>query len=136
MPDAGCQDAPPSSEISTPATAPSASAAVPRTVTRRPTYPPFLLHVASKRAPWRLLLLPFVFLSLLAYAAKVIDRAKLKEINHRLLLAGQGPVAVASWLRALVPVAAKARVKHWEQHSQRGTQAATVLRALRDRLGG
>ena len=57
-----------------------------RTVTRRPTYTPFLLHCALRRAPWRLLSLPLVGLSLLAYATKLIDRAKLKEINHRLLL--------------------------------------------------
>ena len=57
-----------------------------RTVTRRATYTPFLLHCAVRRAPWRLLLLPFAALSMLAYAAKLIDRARLKEINHRLLL--------------------------------------------------
>ena len=59
-----------------------------RTVTRRATYTPFLLHCAVRRAPWRLLLLPFVLLSMLAYAARLIDRAKLKEINHHLLLGG------------------------------------------------
>ena len=57
-----------------------------RTVTRRATYTPFLLHCALRRAPWRLLLLPFVLLSMLAYVARLIDRAKLKEINHHLLL--------------------------------------------------
>ncbi|MBA3666990.1 MAG: HAD-IB family hydrolase [Sphingomonas sp.] len=57
-----------------------------RTVTRRATYTPFLLHCALHRAPWRLLLLPIVGLSMLAYVAKAIDRARLKEINHRLLL--------------------------------------------------
>ena len=57
-----------------------------RTVTRHATYTPFLLHCALRRAPWRLLLLPFVIGSMLAYLAKLIDRAKLKEINHRLLL--------------------------------------------------
>ena len=57
-----------------------------RTVTRHATYTPFLLHCASRRAPWRLLLLPFVLLSMLAYAVKLIDRGRLKEINHRLLL--------------------------------------------------
>ena len=59
-----------------------------RTVTRRPTYTPFLLHCAVRRAPWRLLFLPLVLLSMLAYLAKVIDRAELKQINHRLLLGG------------------------------------------------
>jgi len=57
-----------------------------RTVTKRPTYTPFLLHCATRRAPWRLLFLPLVLLSMFAYAARLIDRAKLKEINHHLLL--------------------------------------------------
>lgn len=57
-----------------------------RTVTRRATYTPFLLHCAMRRAPWRLLFVPLVLLSMLAYVAKLIDRARLKEINHRLLI--------------------------------------------------
>jgi HAD superfamily hydrolase (TIGR01490 family) len=57
-----------------------------RTLTRRATYTPFLIHCAMRRAPWRLLLLPLVVVSVLAYAVKIIDRGKLKEINHRLLL--------------------------------------------------
>ena len=57
-----------------------------RTVTRRATYTPFLLHCALHRAPWRLLSLPLVAGSMLAYVARLIDRAKLKEINHHLLL--------------------------------------------------
>lgn len=59
-----------------------------RTVTRHATYTRFLLHCAVRRAPWRLLFLPLVAGSMLAYAARLIDRAKLKEINHRLLLGG------------------------------------------------
>ena len=57
-----------------------------RTVTRHATYTPFLLHCARRRAPWRLLFLPLVALSMLAYVTRLIDRAKLKEINHHLLL--------------------------------------------------
>lgn len=57
-----------------------------RTVTRHATYTPFLLHCAARRAPWRLIFLPLVVGSMLAYVAKLIDRARLKEINHRLLL--------------------------------------------------
>jgi len=57
-----------------------------RTVTRRATYTPFLLHCALHRAPWRLLFLPLVAGSMLAYVARLIDRAKLKEINHHFLL--------------------------------------------------
>ena len=57
-----------------------------RTVTRHATYTPFLLHCARRRAPWRLIFLPLVAVSMLAYVARLIDRAKLKEINHHLLL--------------------------------------------------
>ncbi|MFL6842993.1 MAG: HAD family hydrolase [Sphingomicrobium sp.] len=60
-----------------------------RTVTRRATYTPFLLHCAMQRSPWRLLFLPLVAVSMLAYVARLIDRARLKEINHRLLLGGK-----------------------------------------------
>jgi HAD superfamily hydrolase (TIGR01490 family) len=57
-----------------------------RTVTRHATYTPFLLHCAMRRDPWRLLFLPLVLISMLAYVLKLIDRGRLKEINHRLLL--------------------------------------------------
>jgi len=57
-----------------------------RTVTRHATYTPFLLHCAVRRAPWRLLFLPIVAGSMLAYAGRLIDRARLKEINHQLLI--------------------------------------------------
>ena len=60
-----------------------------RTVTRRATYTPFLLHCAIRRSPWRLVLLPFVLASMLAFVTKLIDRGRLKEINHRLLLGRQ-----------------------------------------------
>jgi len=59
-----------------------------RTVTKRATYTPFLLHCARRRAPWRLLFLPIVLLSMIAYLLKLIDRGRLKEINHHLLLGG------------------------------------------------
>ena len=57
-----------------------------RTVTRHATYTPFLLYCAARRSPARLALVPLAALSMLAYAAKAIDRGRLKEINHRLLL--------------------------------------------------
>jgi HAD superfamily hydrolase (TIGR01490 family) len=60
-----------------------------RTVTKRATYTPFLLHCAVRRSPWRLLFLPAVLLSMLAYALRLIDRGRLKEINHHLLLGGR-----------------------------------------------
>lgn len=57
-----------------------------KTVTRFPTYTPFLIHAARTREPWRLLLLPFVFVTILLYGARLIDRGQLKEMNHRLLV--------------------------------------------------
>lgn len=57
-----------------------------RTVTRQATYTPFLLHCARRRQPWRLGLTPIAALSMLAYLGRAIDRSRLKEINHALLL--------------------------------------------------
>jgi HAD superfamily hydrolase (TIGR01490 family) len=57
-----------------------------RTLTKRGTYTPFLIHAALRLAPWRLVLLPAAQAAKLAYAMKFIDRKRLKEINQRLLL--------------------------------------------------
>jgi HAD superfamily hydrolase (TIGR01490 family) len=60
-----------------------------RTITRRATYTPFLVHAALRLAPWRLALFPAVLLAMAAYGLKLIDRGRLKEINYRLLV-GRG----------------------------------------------
>ena len=60
-----------------------------RTITRRETFTPFLLHAALSLAPWRLVLVPAVLLSTMLYAVRLIDRGRLKEINYRLLV-GRG----------------------------------------------
>ena len=60
-----------------------------KTITRNATFTPFLIHAALRLGPWRLALLPIVFISVLAYAAKLIDRGRLKEINYTLLV-GRG----------------------------------------------
>lgn len=70
-----------------------------RTVTRRPTYTPFLIHAARALAPWRLLLWPLVGVAALAYAAKRIDRTRLKELMHGWLL---GPALDPARLRTVV----------------------------------
>jgi len=57
-----------------------------RTVTRRATYTPFLLHCARRRQPWRLALTPVAALSMLGYVGRAISRSRLKEINHALML--------------------------------------------------
>jgi HAD superfamily phosphoserine phosphatase-like hydrolase len=62
-----------------------------RTVTRGPTFGPFLWHALWRLAPWRALLAPLAGLATLAYALKLIDRARLKEWNYRLLIGHVAP---------------------------------------------
>lgn len=69
-----------------------------KTVTRRPTYTPFLLHAARTRGVWRLLLLPFVMVTLALYATRLISRGRLKEMNHALLIGRALPPAEAATL--------------------------------------
>jgi HAD superfamily hydrolase (TIGR01490 family) len=64
-----------------------------RTVTRTGTYTPFLLHAARAIAPWRLAFAIAVPFTMAAYALKLIDRRRLKELNQRLLIGGRVPRA-------------------------------------------
>ncbi len=57
-----------------------------RTITRRATYTPFLIHCAVRRQQWRLLLVPIVVLAMLSYLVGAFDRGKLKEICQALLI--------------------------------------------------
>ena len=57
-----------------------------KTITRVPTYPGFLRHAALRLAPWRLILLPIVGLTVIGYGLKLLDRQRLKELNQRILL--------------------------------------------------
>ncbi|PTQ10834.1 HAD-IB family hydrolase [Sphingomonas oleivorans] len=85
-----------------------------RTITRTGTYTPFLLHAARRLAPWRLLLAPAAFGAMVAYAAKLIDRKRLKEINHSLLLGDHLPAA------ALRPVTAAFAELIWKTNIHPG----------------
>lgn len=64
-----------------------------KTITRKATWTPFLIHAAMARAPWRLILLPAAGLASLLYLVKAIDRARLKEVTHRLMLGRTIPPA-------------------------------------------
>lgn len=79
-----------------------------RTITRRGTYTPFLLHTAFRMAPWRLVFAPLVLLAMIAYRAGVISRDRLKETMHHLLIGKhmartQVDAFAASFAEALVP---------------------------------
>jgi HAD superfamily hydrolase (TIGR01490 family) len=57
-----------------------------RTITRRGTYTSFLLHVALRRARWRLMFVPLIPFVMISYVLKLISRTKLKEINQALMI--------------------------------------------------
>ena len=62
-----------------------------RTITRLPTWSAFLLHAAKTRAPWRLALVPAAALAAVAHKGGLMNRDRLKEVMHRLLIGGAVP---------------------------------------------
>ena len=70
-----------------------------RTITRIPTWTPFLLRAAWEMAPWRLGLIPVIGLAALGRAVGLHDRDRLKTIMHRYLL---GPKVDPRKLAAVV----------------------------------
>lgn len=59
-----------------------------RTITVRPTYARFLLWLALRNNPVRLLALPLSAVAGLCYLLRIVSRDELKQINQRLLLGG------------------------------------------------
>lgn len=57
-----------------------------RTITRSGTMSGFLLHVLARRQRWRAALVPLTGIAGLAYAARLVDRRRLKAINLALLV--------------------------------------------------
>ncbi|QNQ12205.1 HAD-IB family phosphatase [Sphingomonas alpina] len=57
-----------------------------KTITVAPTWTGFLIGTARLRAPWRLALLPLAGLAVGAYALKLLDRARLKQVTQHLLI--------------------------------------------------
>jgi HAD superfamily hydrolase (TIGR01490 family) len=56
------------------------------TITRFPTYTPFLIGAATARTRWRWALIPFLIPFLVGYAMKLVDRKLLKQTMHALML--------------------------------------------------
>jgi HAD superfamily hydrolase (TIGR01490 family) len=71
-----------------------------RTVTRGPTFGPFLWYAMRRLAPWRALLAPLSALATLAYGLKLIDRGRLKEWNYRLLVGRADPARLEQVIQA------------------------------------
>eukprot|EP01037_Dinobryon_pediforme_P027575 gene27575-30514_t len=97
-----------------------------KTITYAPTWTSFLVHTAKTEAPWRLALLPVAALATLGYAARLIGRARLKEITHRLLL---GPALPE-------PVAARAAARFAERVVGSGVYAGALAQIAEDRAAG
>lgn len=64
---------------------------VDRTLTRLPTYSAFLIFAALRARPWRLFLLPIIMPWMLAYAARLIDRRRLKAMMYWIALGRRLP---------------------------------------------
>jgi HAD superfamily hydrolase (TIGR01490 family) len=62
-----------------------------KTITRKATWLPFLVHAAGTAAPLRLALLPIAGLMTLGYALKLYDRGRLKELTQGLMLGRRLP---------------------------------------------
>jgi len=57
-----------------------------RTITRGGSWVPWLMFWLRREAPWRVLMLPLLGLSMAGYAAKLLDRGQLKALGHLLLM--------------------------------------------------
>lgn len=62
-----------------------------KTITRAPTWTRFLIHYAWANAPWRLALLPLAGLIAAGHPLRLLDRARLKEATHRLMIGARTP---------------------------------------------
>ncbi|GAA0662150.1 HAD superfamily hydrolase (TIGR01490 family) [Sphingomonas insulae] len=78
-----------------------------RTITRAPTWTPFLLHAVTHHAPWRLALLPAVIGAAALRALGLIHRDRLKQVMHRAALGTLTPARAehiaAGWLARFGP---------------------------------
>jgi HAD superfamily phosphoserine phosphatase-like hydrolase len=72
-----------------------------KTITRKATFGPFVAHVLRHYRPWRAIFLPLMVLFGLLYGLKLIDRARLKELNLWLLIGSRiNPAHLAAIARS------------------------------------
>jgi HAD superfamily hydrolase (TIGR01490 family) len=118
-----------------------------RTITRRPTYGPFMWFALTRLAPWRLALTPVVIVTTLAYLAGLIDRGRLKEVNFRMLVGRVAPARLERiveafadrQLRTNIMAGARARLAEDKAAGRRLVLATASYRlyaaAIAQRLG-
>ena len=96
------------------------------TITRRPTLLPFLLTAALRLAPWRAALLPAAAGATLGYKLGLVDRARLKEVNQRMLLG-----------RAVDRKRLDPHARRWAERTvRRGLKPGAVRQIAADRAAG
>lgn len=116
-----------------------------KTITVSPTWTPFLIETAATLAPWRLLLLPAAAVTTLGYALGMIDRGRLKEMTHRMLIGGQmdparlATVAAAFAAKVSLRPGAALQIEHDRAAGYRIVMATASYRvyaqAIAERLG-
>jgi HAD superfamily hydrolase (TIGR01490 family) len=119
-----------------------------RTLSRLPSWTPFLLFAVLRISPWRVVLLPFVLIPLSLYGARLISRGRLKEMMQALVLGPRVPSArMASISNAFADrmltsglFAEGVDLIHAEQAAGHVVMIATAscefyMRAIADRLG-
>ncbi len=78
-----------------------------RTITRLPTWTPFLLHAVTHYAPWRLALLPVVLGAATLKGMGLLHRDRLKQVMHRAALGtldrDRAAAMAATWLERFGP---------------------------------
>lgn len=99
---------------------------VDRTITRRPTYSLFLLFAMRRLAPWRVVLLPLLIPVALAYSARIVSRATMKQAMHRAALGSAVPRGRAA---ALAEEFAERLFRH-------GLYPQAIERIAAERAGG
>lgn len=90
-----------------------------KTVTRVPTWLPFLAYCMKRRSRWRVIFVPVALAASIAFWLKWIDRAQLKEISHRWLLG-----------KHLKPASLSPLAEGFARH----TMTTNILAGARDRI--
>ncbi len=62
-----------------------------KTITRAATFGPFLAYAVPRHRLWRLVFVPFVLLTSLGFALRLVSRGRLKEINLGLMMGRRIP---------------------------------------------
>ncbi|QMW24465.1 HAD-IB family phosphatase [Sandaracinobacteroides saxicola] len=97
-----------------------------RTITRGPTWTPWLLFWLRHEAPWRALLLPLLLLALLGYALRLFDRGMLKSAMQRLVMGS----------RVARDRVSRAAARHADAVQAGNVRAGALARIAADRAEG